>query len=112
MGSSLLEFQSVGGHGCNRDAKVGEEVRGCGKMGCPDCEARRAVIQMMTAGVGTFERARFVHWPGSPEEVVDEFEWVDSENNVLSHQGAYSVGYRRLRVMRRKQDFFRNKEPA
>ena len=75
MGSSLLEFQSVGGHGCNREAKVGDNVVGCAKMGCPDCEARRAVIQMMEAGVGSFEKARFVHWPGTTTEVVDEFTW-------------------------------------
>jgi hypothetical protein len=105
MGSSLLEFQSVGGHGCNREAKVGEEVMGCGKMGCPDCESRRAVVQLMTAGVGTFERARFVHWPGSAEEVVDEFEWVPSWTASAGNKGPM-----RVKVTRRKQDFQRNKE--
>lgn len=103
MGSSLLEFQSVGGHGCNREAKIGEEVRGCGKMGCPDCEARRAVEQLLRAGVGSFERARFVHWPGQPGEVVDEFE------RVPLYEGA-SPGEYRIKVTRRKQDFFGNKE--
>jgi hypothetical protein len=100
MGSSLLEFQSVGGHGCNRDAKVGEEVVGCGKMGCPDCEARRAVEMLLKAGVGMFEKARFVHWPGQPDEVVDEM--------TLAY--AYEGGPVRVKVTRRKQDFFRNKE--
>src|ERR1700756_1305652 len=98
MGSSLLEFQSVGGHGCNRDAKVNEIVIGCGKMGCPDCEARCAVTALMQAGVGSFERARFVHWPGQPDEVVDEFEWVPH----------YPGGPNVLRVTRRKRDFFKN----
>jgi hypothetical protein len=100
MGSSLLEFQSVGGHGCNRDAKVGEEVVGCGKMGCPDCEARRAVEALMRAGVGSFEKARFVHWPGQTDEVVDEFTW----------EPLYQGGPNRIKVTRRKQDFFKNKE--
>jgi hypothetical protein len=103
MGSSRLEFQSVGGHGCNRDAKVGEEVRGCGKFGCPDCEARRAVETMLKAGVGTFEHARFVHWPGTSDEVVDEMTLVPLYEGAPSHMT-------RLKVTRRKQDFFRNKE--
>lgn len=103
MGSSVLEFQSGGGHGCNREAKVGEEVVGCGRMGCPDCEARRAVVQMLAAGVGTFEKARFVHWPGTDTEVVDEFTWEPS------HPGS---SHMRVKVTRRKRDFFRNEEKA
>ena len=99
MGSSRLEFQSVGGHGCNRDAKVGEEVKGCGRFGCPDCEARRAVEQMLRAGVGTFENARFVHWPGSESEVVDEFDFVPA------WEGAPPGVPQRMRVTRRKRDF-------
>lgn len=104
MGSSLLEFQSIGGHGCNRDAKVGEEVRGCGKMGCPDCEARRAVEALLRAGVGTFERARFVHWPGQPDEVVDEYTLVPAWD------GAPPGVPFRLKVTRRKRDFLGNTE--
>ena len=100
MGSSVLEFQSVGGHGCNRDAKVGEEVTGCGRMGCPDCEARRAVDTMLAAGVGAFEKARFIHWPGTESEVVDEF----------TREPAYQGGPIRTKVTRRKQDFKGNKE--
>jgi hypothetical protein len=106
MGSSRLEFQSIGGHGCDRDAKVGEEVRGCGKMGCPDCEARRAVESMLRAGVGTFENARFVHWPGSDTEVVDVYELV------AAYEGAAPGVPLRLRVTRRKRDFQGNVEPA
>lgn len=94
MGNSVLEFESIGGHGCNRDAKVGEEVRGCNRMGCPDCEARRAVEQMLRAGVGTFVRARFVHWPGTESEVVDEF--------TITPTG--------VTVTRRKRDFLGNVE--
>lgn len=102
MGNAVLEFESVGGHGCNRDAKVGEVVVGCGRMGCPDCEARRAVTQMMNAGVGSFVRARFVHWPGTPQEVVDEFDW----------DPAYGGGTPRIVVTRRKRDFHGNEEKA
>jgi hypothetical protein len=108
MGSSLLEFQSVGGHGCNRDAKVGEEVTGCGRMGCPDCEARRAVAQLLAAGVGTFERARFVHWPGTESEVVDEFTWAPSYPGT----DKYPPGPMRVKVTRRKRDFQGNEEKA
>jgi hypothetical protein len=104
MGSSVLEFQSVGGHGCNREAKVGEEVVGCGRMGCPDCEARRAVEVMLRAGVGSFERARFVHWPGQASEVVDEYTFVPA------YVGAPSALPTRLKVTRRKRDFFGNEE--
>lgn len=103
MGSSLLEFQSVGGHGCNRSAKVGEEVSGCGKMGCPDCEAKRAVEALLKAGVGSFEKARFVHWPGQPDEVVDEM------TVVPAYEGA-PYGVTRLKVVRRKRDFHGNTE--
>lgn len=99
MGSSLLEFQSVGGHGCNRTAKVGEEVIGCGKFGCPDCEVRRAVETLLRAGVGTFERARFVHWPGQPDEVVDEYTLVQA------YECAPPGVPPRLKVTRRKRDF-------
>jgi hypothetical protein len=101
MGSSVLEFQSVGGHGCNRDAKVNEEVVGCNKFGCPDCEARRAVEAMLRAGVGTFEKASFTHWPGSSSEVVDEYEWVPLYPNSPN-------GPMRIKVTRRKRDFFGN----
>jgi hypothetical protein len=96
----VLEFESVGGHGCNREAKVGEEVKGCGHMGCPDCEARRAVEDLLRAGVGTFVRARFVHWPGTTEEVVDEFAW----------EPIWQGGPNRIKVTRRRRDFFRNEE--
>ena len=102
MGSSLLEFQSVGGHGCNREAKVGDNVVGCAKMGCPDCEARRAVIQMMEAGVGSFEKARFVHWPGTTTEVVDEFTW----------EPRWPGGPNGIKTTRRVRDFFGNAPPA
>ena len=103
MGNSVLEFESVGGHGCNREAKVGEEVIGCKRMGCPDCEAVRAVGQMLHAGVGTLIRARFVHWPGTSTEVVDEITWEPS------HPGS---SHMRLKVTRRSRDFFRNEEKA
>jgi hypothetical protein len=106
MGSSLVQFQSVGGHGCNRDAKVGEEVKGCGRFGCPDCEARRAIETLLRSGCGTFEGARFVHWPGSPEEVVDEYSLVPA------YDGAAPGVPLRLKVTRKRQDFQRSAEVA
>jgi hypothetical protein len=105
MGNSVLEFESVGGHGCNRDAKVGEEVFGCNKMGCPDCEARAFVTRAIlgSPAVGSFVRARFVHWPGTATEVVDEFTLVPT------HEGSF---VNRVKVTRRKRDFLGNVEPA
>jgi|HubBroStandDraft_6_1064221.scaffolds.fasta_scaffold74949_4 hypothetical protein len=102
MGSSLLEFQSFGDHGCNREAKVNEEVRGCGKMGCPDCEAKRAVEAFLRAGVGSFEKASFIHWPGTDTEVVDEYTLVPQ------YDGAPSELPFRLKVTRRHRDFYGN----
>ena len=100
MGNSVLEFESVGGHGCNRDAKVGEVVHGCNKMGCPDCEAKRAVTQILASGAGSFVRARFVHWPGTDTEVVDEY----------SYEPQYKGGPMHVKVTRKKRDFQGNVE--
>lgn len=112
MGDSMLELVTTGGHGCNRDAKVGEEVRGCGKMGCPDCEALRAVeVFLRVAGAGTLKSARFVHWPGQPDEVVDVIDVVNADGEVMPYASLkYASAAYRLRVTRRKRDFQGNTE--
>lgn len=71
MGNYRIEIEAVGGHGCNREAKAGQVVAGCQKMGCPDCELRRLLDALVRNG-SSLTIARFVNWPGSPEEVVDE----------------------------------------
>lgn len=71
MGSYLFEFQAVGGHGCQREAKEGEKFIGCGRMGCPDCECKRFVEKMRAKGV-PIEKAKLTHWPGSESAVVDD----------------------------------------
>jgi hypothetical protein len=71
MGSFRLTFQAVGGHGCNRTAKEGEEARGCGRMGCPDCECKR-VVDELKARFPSVERATLTHWPDQPDAVTDD----------------------------------------
>lgn len=79
MGSFKLEFQAVGGHGCDRTAKEGDLVVGCGRDGCPDCECKR-VAEALRAKFSYVERATLTHWPGTPSAVVDEF---DATGGVL-----------------------------
>ena len=55
---------------------------------------------LLRAGVGSFENARFVHWPGTPDEIVDEY------TLVLAWDGAPAGAPLRLRVVRRHRDFF------
>ncbi len=70
MGRYRIEIVAVGGHGCNRDIKEGGTSYGCGRMGCPDCEARRFVRELQRSQ--TVEKAEFTHWPGTPTEVRDD----------------------------------------
>jgi hypothetical protein len=71
MGDYRIEIDMTGGHGCERTAKEGERTIGCGMMGCPDCETRAFVSRLRDAG-NALRGARFVHWPGQKDEVVDE----------------------------------------
>lgn len=71
MGSFKLEFQAVGGHGCQREAKAGETFVGCGRMGCPDCECKR-VVEDLRAKFSTVEKATLTHWPDQECAVVDD----------------------------------------
>lgn len=74
MGDFRIEIEATGGHGCDRDAKEGMQVHGCGRMGCPDCELRRFLNS--PGFKGTLKSARLVHWPGQTTEVVDEYKPV------------------------------------
>ena len=72
MGNFTIEIEAVGGHGCQREVKDGGEVSGCGRMGCPDCEARRFLKQFLQVTGATFVKGTLTHWPGQPSEVVDD----------------------------------------
>lgn len=62
MGDFRMTIEAVGGHGCDRTAKQGDEVRGCGGETCPDCIFARFVSELQRAGMRP-TRATMHHWP-------------------------------------------------
>ena len=73
MGQFKIEITAAGGHGCKREPKEGERVYGCRRMDCPDCAFADFVERLRRSGAGPIiEKATFTHWPGTPEQVVDE----------------------------------------
>lgn len=72
MGQFRVEVTAVGGHGCQRQVKEGEQLQQfCGNPTCPDCEAREFVRRYKRLGV-MVEHATITHWPGQASEVQDE----------------------------------------
>jgi hypothetical protein len=71
MGQFKVEVVAVGGHGCQREKRDGEDVADCGEPSCPDCIARRFVNELTTKG-SNVESATLTHWPGQPSQVVDD----------------------------------------
>ena len=71
MGTYQIEIQAVGGHGCQREVDNGQIVYGCGRMDCPDCQAREFVAQLKRRG-STIDTAILVHWPNTESEVRDD----------------------------------------
>lgn len=73
MGHFRIEIDGVGGHGCSRDTKHGGTVLGCGQDYCPDCLARKFVLELKAYGMFNSTPASAVlrHWPGTDGEVVD-----------------------------------------
>ena len=76
MGDYRIELDLTGGHGCDRGAKEGDAVTGCGRLGCP-----KAFIQKLCSTGSSFRGGRFINWPGQdankrPDggvgEIVDE----------------------------------------
>lgn len=61
MGNWRIEIEAIGGHGCERQVKDGEEVYGCNRMGCPDCECRRFLKQLQQNN--SIVEAHLIHWP-------------------------------------------------
>jgi hypothetical protein len=72
MGMFRVEVQAVGGHGCQRQIKDGQQVQNyCGSPGCPDCVAREFVRALKRTGA-MVEKAEIIHWPGQTSEVRDD----------------------------------------
>lgn len=71
MGQFKIEVTAVGGHGCQRDKKDGDEVDVCGNPNCPDCTAREFVALLKLKG-NNVEAATLTHWPGQTSQVVDD----------------------------------------
>lgn len=70
MGTFNINITAVGGHGCQREIKDGQEVSGCGEETCPDCKTRRFVEDLRRSA--SVESAILTHWPGQPTQVVDD----------------------------------------
>jgi len=85
MGEFNISITAVGGHGCDRKAKEGERLSGCGRMSCPDCEAKRFFEEAIRRGFGS-ATMRITHWPGTTTEVVDEYS--------VAPDGLYVIGTR------------------
>jgi hypothetical protein len=64
MGDFRVVLEASGGHGCDRKAKEGDDLRGCGQETCPDCITARFVSAMQRAGMRP-NVATFTHWPAS-----------------------------------------------
>jgi hypothetical protein len=62
MGAHKIFIEAVGNHGCDRQAKEGEERKFCGEPGCADCVGRNAVAALQKAGF-TIREAKLSHWP-------------------------------------------------
>jgi hypothetical protein len=72
MGQFRVEVTAVGGHGCQRQVKNGEQLQQfCGSSSCPDCEAREFVRRIKRQG-HMLEKAELIHWPGTSTEVRDD----------------------------------------
>lgn len=73
MGNFVIEVKAVGGHGCQREVKSGEQVKpSCDSPfpACPDCLAREFVSRLQA--ICSVESAKLTHWPGQPSEVRDD----------------------------------------
>jgi hypothetical protein len=71
VGTFVVNVKAVGGHGCQRGIRDGDEALGCGEDTCPDCTARRFVADLRRKGNSIVE-ATLTHWPGEPGAVVDD----------------------------------------
>jgi hypothetical protein len=97
MGDFRMTIEATGGHGCDRKAKEGGELHGCGQENCPDCMFARFVSDMQRAGMRPF-KATMHHWPadlvlanGATHSYTPEHEVIDdySEKDVKYPGGAF-----------------------
>ena len=70
MGDFHIAIKAQGGHGCQRELGNGDVVEGCGQTECPDCKSR-AFVKSLQASGAVVGGAVLIHWPGTPEEVMD-----------------------------------------
>ena len=70
MGDFRVEVNAIGGHGCQRELKDGSTVEPCGSDSCPDCIARRMVVELQAKG-SIVRDALLIHWPNSTPTIVD-----------------------------------------
>ncbi len=69
MGDFRMTIEGVGGHGCDRNAKQGQQLTSaCGKMDCPDCAFAEFVAKMKR--IGTVYKATMHHWPADMTDHV------------------------------------------
>lgn len=72
MGQFTIVIDAIGAHGCERKARNGEKLfNRCGKFGCADCMAYDFVQSLRVKGF-TVDAAKFVHFPGARQEVIDD----------------------------------------
>ena len=72
MGQFNINVTAIGGHGCERRAKEGDQLYGrCQRLTCPDCLAYDFVQLLRQKGFQV-ESAIFTHWPNTPQEVIDD----------------------------------------
>jgi len=69
VGNFRIEVNAVGGHGCQREKKVGSKIEDCRSPNCPDCIARRFVAELKAKGANVSD-ALLIHWPHN-EAIVD-----------------------------------------
>lgn len=73
MGQFRIVIDAYGGHGCQREVKDGQVLQGCGRQGCPDCEAGSLIADFARRTGSQIVSASLTHWPGTTGEVVDEY---------------------------------------
>lgn len=83
MGQFKLEVTAVGGHGCSREVGDGGTVYGCGRIGCPDCQFWNMLAHYVRTTGAHIESAKLTHWPGTPQEVVDELDLSTITNPLV-----------------------------
>ncbi len=75
MGDFRIDITATGGHGCDRTAQPGDDLKSCGGASCPDCLARAFVASLKGLGMLTGQpnqKATLTHWPNQAGQVVDD----------------------------------------